>query len=388
MPQSSNRTSPALTKLNPAAAKALTISLSFFLPIFMLYILEPNSFQSAWKGRGPYIFFLFLFFLELLKDWRKFQKKTRNPLKRTKTLAVAATMVAPTIYVIMVFMFGLNRKIIEVGKLFGIQRYGELFLENFWPLSLEYIFLTVFFAASIQLMYGTNGSKRFAASLCFLGATGSFYMIDTFYPYGTLTTLQSFVPFTISSATSVLDWMSYKTLLRPGPQGAVHLIIGGPTGGADWHFYWPSAGIHSVLIYTLVILLFIKDFPFSFPRKTIYSSVPRKFKLIAKNKAISSLLEHEKIRAVVMYAEIFFINFLRMMPLYAIITIGAAGTFIANVLRIVYISTIGSKIGTEQTTELFHGYYGELCFMSWTITYLLILFLLTRKIGQDSAKNK
>ena len=88
-----------------------------------------------------------------------------------------------------------------------------------------------------------------------------------------------------------------------------------------------------------------------------------------------------------MTAETFFINLLKMISLYLIITIGATGTFIANVLRIAHISSIGSKIGSEATNELFHNYYGELYFTSWTIIYLMILLLLSRKIKQDPAKN-
>jgi len=380
------RLSPIKLKPTPTA-KAFFLSLSFLLPIFQLYLFQPESFQSTWKGRAPYIFFLCLFFLELLRAWNKLPKKTLNPLNWTKTSAIAIALAAPTIYIVTAFTLGLNFKIVEIGKLLEIQRHGEYFLKDSWPLSLEYIFLTVFFAASIQLMYGINGSKWFTASLFFLGATGSFYMIDTFYPYGAFTPLQSFVPFTASSATLILGWMDYKTLMLSGPQGAAHLLIGGPTGGAHWYFYWPSAGVHSVITYTLVILLFIKDAPFSPQRKTIHASIPEKLRLIAKKKTLSSMLKREKIRSAIMTAETFSTNLLGMIPLYLIFTIGATGTFIANVLRIVYISIIGSKVGSEATRDLFHSYYGELFFVSWTIIYLMILLLLSRKIEQNPTRN-
>ena len=114
-------------------------------------------------------------------------------------------MAAPTAYVIAVSVFGLSHWIVEIGELLGAGRYGEWFLQHSWPLSLEYLLLTAFFTASIQLMYGINGLKRFLISLFFLGATGSFYMIDTFYPYGTITVLQAFAPITASSAVHVLN---------------------------------------------------------------------------------------------------------------------------------------------------------------------------------------
>lgn len=288
-------------------------------------------------------------------------------------------MATPTTCVITAFILGLNPEIIEVGKLLGAGQYGEWFLKNSWPLSLEYLLLTFFFTASIQLMYGIKGLKQFLVSLFFLGATGTFYMIDTFYPYGTITALQSFVPFTAYSATLVLDWMGYGTLLLSGPYGAVHMLIAGPHGGAHWYLYWPSAGIHSVIIYTLVILLFIKKAPFSSQRKILYASIPRRLKFMAKNNKTSSLLERKLVHTAITAAETFFVNFLRMIPIYVIVVIGAVGTLIANILRIVYISTIGSKIGSE-AAQLFHSYYGELYFIAWILIYLTTLLLLSHRI--------
>lgn len=294
-------------------------------------------------------------------------------------MTVTATIALPITYVIATFVLGLNRKIIAVGKLLGVGRYGEWFLEDSWPLSLEYLLLTFFFTASIHSMYGIKGVKQFLASLFFLGATGTFYMIDTFYPYGTVIVLQSFVPFIAYSTTLVLGWMNYGTLLLSGPEGAVHMLVAGPHGGAHWYLYWPSAGVHSFIIYTLVTLLFIKNSRFSSQRKIIYASIPRRLKFIAKKNKASFLLEHKPIDTAITTAETFFVNFLRMIPLYAIVVIGAVGTFIANILRIVSICTIGSKAGSE-AAQLFHSYHGELYFITWVIIYVIALLLLSHKV--------
>jgi len=356
-----------------ATAKNSIVLLSFILPISILYLLNPNSFQLTWKGRAPYFLFLLFFFIELLMAREKLPKKIFGSIKRKNALAIAATTAAPTIYVISVSFLGMNSNIQELGRLVG-----ATLLEH-WPISFEYLLFMVFFTTSIQLIYGIKGLKRFLVSLFFLGATGFFYMIDTFYPYGTITALQSFVPSTASSATLVLGWMSYGTLLLSGPDGAVHMLIAGPHGGGHWYTYWPSAGIHSLLIYTLVILFFIKKAPFSPQWKVIYASIPRKLRFIAKNKRISFLLEHRIIHTAIMATETLFIDVLRQVPLCLMLVIGAVGTFIANVLRIVTICTIGSKIGSD-AAQLFHNYYGELYFIAWIIIYLIILLLLERKI--------
>lgn len=380
MPSLLSRVRLYLTHLDTTVvAKNLLIPLSFILPISTLYLLHPNSFQLTWKGRAPYLLFLWLFFLELLMAWEKISKKISGYLKWKKTLAVVITMATPTVYVIAVSVFGLSHWIVEIGELLGAGRYGKWFLQDSWPLSLEYLLFTAFFTAFIQLIYGINGLKRFLVSLFFLGATGSFYMIDTFYPYGTLKALQSFVPFTASSAALVLGWMGYGTRLFLRPDGNVLMVVGGPHGGGAWYLYWPCAGIHSLLIYTLVILLFIKDAPFSAQRKVIYASIPRRLKLMAKSKIISSLLERKKIHTAIIAAETFVVNVLRMVPIYIIVVVGAVGTFIVNILRIVSICTIGAKIGSE-AAQLFHSYYGELYFIAWIIIYLIILLLLSRRI--------
>lgn len=368
-----------------ATAKNLIIPLSFILPISVLHLLNPDTFQWTWKGRAPYLFFLWLFCLELIMAWEKLPKKIIGSLRWRKTLAVAAAVAAPTAYVITVSVFGLNQWIVEIGKILGAGQYGETFLKENWPISFEYLLLTALFTASIQLTYGIKGLKRFVVSLFFLGATGSFYMIDTFYPYATLKALQSFVPFTASSAALVLDWMGYGTRLFFLSDGTVLVLVAGPHGGAAWGINWPCAGIHSLLIYTLVILLFLKGAPFSPQRKAIYASIPRKLKLMAKIRGISSLLEHKTIHTATMAAERLVVNVLRMVPIYVIVVIGAVGTFIVNVLRIVSICTIGSEIGSE-AGQRFHSYYGELYFIAWITIYLMILLLLSRRIRPRQAE--
>lgn len=243
MPSLLSRVRLYLTHLDTTVvAKNLLIPLSFILPISTLYLLHPNSFQLTWKGRAPYLLFLWLFFLELLMAWEKISKKISGYLKWKKTLTVVITMATPTVYVIAVSVFGLSHWIVEIGELLGAGRYGKWFLQDSWPLSLEYLLFTAFFTAFIQLIYGINGLKRFLVSLFFLGATGSFYMIDTFYPYGTLKALQSFVPFTASSAALVLGWMGYGTRLFLRPDGNVLMVVGGPTEEELGTFTGPAPG--------------------------------------------------------------------------------------------------------------------------------------------------
>jgi len=162
-----------------AFMEGLFVPFSLVLPILVLYIFDPNSFQSAWKGRFPYIFFLWLFVLELALAWRRLPKNTLGTSKWVRTLVAAVAMAIPTAYAVATFHFGLNQEIVELGKWVGVpyEVYGPWFLQFSWPLSFEYLVFTVFFAASVLLTFGIKGLRRFSVSLFFLGAIGSFYMV-------------------------------------------------------------------------------------------------------------------------------------------------------------------------------------------------------------------
>jgi len=397
----SSRIRQLLAHLNvKTAAKTLIIPFSFILPILTLYIFDPNSFQYTWKGRAPYLFFLWLFFLELVLAWGKLPKNQITPLRWERilaagtimivstayviciskfefsvreiielgkilrlpswflasywpllieyliftafftayiwnthgidelrcrrTLTTATAMAVPTAYVICVSKFGLSSEIIELGKIFGLSAH---FLHSHWPLSLEYLILTAFFTTSLLFLYKVDGLKRFPVSLFFIGAIGTFYLIDTFYPFGTLTILQAFVPLTASFVGLILSWLGYEVaiLSRLGrPEDYTYLRIAGGHSSFEVAIYWPCAGLHSLFIYTFVILLFIKDIKISPKTKLAY------------------------------------------------FLIGAFGTFIVNTLRISSICIIGINAGAN-AAQMFHTYYGELFFIGWILVYPLAI---------------
>ena len=308
----------------------LLILLSFIPPILALYFLDPSLFEFTWKGRAPHLIFLWLLLLELALAWGKLVEKQSAPYSWFKKVTIAIIVAVPTAYVLGVYFLGFNHNIVELGKSIGIP-FGRLppgivrewFPEVSWPLSLEYIAFTAFFAASILLMYGWWGLKRFSVSLFFIGATGVFYLIDTFYPYGTFTFLQALAPVTASSTVQVLNWMGYKAYIWFFIEDMPVLYVAGLPGPPP-AIAWGCAGVQSLFIYTFTILLFLKGHASSLIRKVIY------------------------------------------------VTVGAIGTFIVNVLRIVSYCIIGINTG-RPTAEIFHKYYGELYFMAWMIVYVLII---------------
>lgn len=323
------------------AWRKLIIPFFFVLGISTLYLLDPHPFESVWKGRAPQLIFLWLLFLELVLGWEKLSGR-RSSVPRLFTVVSAIVAATPLIYVTSVFFLGLNHNIVELGKSIGIP-FGkvppgteiQLFIEASWPISLEYILFATFFAISLLVIYGKEGPKRFSVSLFFLGATGVFYMIDTLYPFGTFTVLQAFAPVTASSAVHVLNWMGYEASIPGFYEGMPILYVGG-LQVVSAVIGWPCAGVQSLFIYTFTILLFLKDAAISSVRKVIY------------------------------------------------VVVGAIGTFVVNVLRIVSYFVIGVNAGV-QAREIFHKYYGELYFIVWIIAYLLVIIYGGRVLKKLSA---
>ena len=317
-----------LTQLNfKANARKIIIPLFFVLPISMLYVLDPDSFNYTWKGRALYLFFLWLLFLELILAWEKLTQKNLASLRKSRIVAIGVTASIPVVYVLCVNLLRLNPLLIQLGE--QILTYWHFSLANlhYWPISLEYLVFTILFTATIWLAYEVEGLKQFSISLFLLGAIGTIYMIDTFYPYGAFTPFQAFVPFTASSAAQILNWMGYKTFFMPYQvQDTPVLYASGSSGQAGFAIGWPCAGVQSLFIYTCVILLFFKKSTIPMIQKIIY------------------------------------------------FVIGAVGTYIVNILRIVSIYVVAINQGMP-AAQVFHNYYGEFYSMTWIVTYLLIIIL-------------
>ncbi len=324
--------------------KIALVFAAFIIPVLILYSLDAKSFNLLWKGRAPYFLFLWLFFLETALGWKKIKIERTidwTKLSVLKTLLTAIVMLLPTLYSLGLY-FGLSDWIVNLGRAIGVPILNgdEWFVTHSWPFSFEYILFATFFLASIWLLYGFRGVKSFAVSSVFIGGVGAFYLIDTFYPYGTFTVLQSFVPITVFGASSILNLLGYGTQTFPGSADSLGLTVTGAGGSYSALVSWSCAGSHSLLLYSFMIMLFLRDTGINRLRKTIY------------------------------------------------IVVGAAGTFFVNILRVVAILTAGVNGGDSLATQ-FHEFYGEFFFISWMFIYLSIVFLSeTRLIGKISSMRR
>ena len=293
---------------------------SFLVPIIILYYLFPESFVTTWKGRTFYMFFVWLMFLETYINWEKLKTKAPFKLQQWKTIPFLFFLVFPT-----VFIFGLYFLEWEIFI-------GDLTKDissapaHYWSLSFEYIIFTICLSVLLLLKYGVEGLKLFSISTAFVGVIGSIYLLDTMYPYGAFQPFQALVPVTAYCAAQLLNSMGYKTTLASGLHGTTRLKLYNASGTylVGYDIAWPCAGVHSLILYSLVILLFLKQ-----------------LKLSAFQKFVCYI-------------------------------VGAIVTFFLNVLRIVSIYLVTVNYGQDAAT-VFHDYYGELYVVLWTLAYPFLI---------------
>ena len=304
--------------------------IAFIPPLLILYYLYPASFEATWEGRTFYLFFVWLISLELILNWDKVQESKISKATRARTAAFIVVVLLPTLYVIATNYFGINTAIVNWATSYNV----DPNVAGFIPLSTEYLVLTVLFASLISLDFGIGRLKDFALSTLFLGAIGSIYTINNFYPYGSFTPFQIPVPITTQLAASFLNLMGYRTSVSQASNSGWLSTLTvmdpkKPLNTATFSIAWPCAGVESLIIYTITILIFLKGSAVSWRRGTIYFAVG----------------------ATVTY----FINILRIATIF-----------------IIQINTGGGNSLTPQAQE-FHNYYGQLYSVTWIVLYPLII---------------
>ncbi len=307
--------------------------ISFIIPFLIIYRLDPDSFQKTYQGRTFYIFFLWLVSLEIMLNWEKIRKKQIRTLKPIRTISLIISLLLPTIYVVVANYCGLNAIIVETAKQNNVP------LAHLVPLSTEYLVFVALFALIILLAYGNKRLLDFAIPMFFLVSIGVIYTIDDLYPYGWFTPFQTLVPATATLTANVLNLMGYEpsmlSIRDPDHGDLIRMTVcdtKNPLKSATLDIAWPCAGVESLIIYTVTIPLFFKK-----------TAIPWKHRLV------------------------YFV-------------IGAAITYVINILRVVTIFLIAVNGGDFWP---FHNYYGWLYSTTWIISYPLIIIgsrILWRKI--------
>jgi exosortase/archaeosortase family protein len=263
-----------------------------------------------------------------------------------RTVLFAIALLLPTVYVVAANYCGINTIITDLTSRYispftYLPPGQSIVIAGQVPISFEYLVFAAFFCLMILLAYGISTLADFSLSLTFAGIIGLLFTMDQLYPEK-LTPLMIFVPSTAMLAAKVLTLMGYHITVLSFST-TMPLLIATNRYGQSFGAYidWACAGVESLIIYTVVILLFL--------RKTI---IPWKYRIIY-------------------------------------FAIGAAVTYFINTLRIATLFVLGIEYGGSSSIwQSFHNYYGMLYSMTWIVSYPLIIIgsrALLVKIRQRNA---
>lgn len=325
-----------LVKAKSGLVFKVLLLVSFAVPLLWLYFLDALSFELMWKGRTFQLFFIWLIGLELILDWENIQASKLEKFLSIRTIAFVFSLMFPTLYVVSSYYGGLNGAITNWATQNSIQWAESM------PLSTEYLSFALLFCLIIGLSSGIKGLKTFFVPTFFLVLVGILYTIDNVFPYGQFTPFQIFVPTTTTLAAAFLSIMGYGTSItyeQSSLQGNMPVLTATnlqTNASSTFQIAWPCAGIESFLIFTVIILLFLKRMNLSWKSKLGY------------------------------------------------FVFGAIITYIINSLRIVSIFLIDMNGGN---IDMFHFYYGPLIAMSWIVSYPVII-LFSQRLWKKIRKPK
>jgi thaumarchaeosortase len=197
-------------------------------------------------------------------------------------------------------------------------------------LAMDYVAYAVFCLVATALLYSVRSILLMATPVIYLVGSGVLDMMDAYFPEDSLAFLQVWVYLIWNVVVFLLGLMGYHIDINPiatkiNPPSlllqANRLYLWGYRGFIGLVIYWPSSGVVSMIVYSLVILVLM-----------VKLDAPRKRKLV-----------------------------------YA--AIGAVGTYFVNVIRITLIVLYVTYISLD--FEAFHESIGEILFIIWIFAYLL-----------------
>jgi thaumarchaeosortase len=285
-------------------------------PILFALAVFPDSFSLSWnQGRGGFLFALAFIIAEIVG------LKIMIPTKRLLAVVPLAVL---TIAYIVGLEYGLRDFILSSSEQYNVQ------LIYSWTWMWDFIVMVIFVIASLTIYFGKRWIRIAPAGPIFLGGSAIILSLDAFFPYDTLGPLQYVVPYLVQANVWLIG--IFDLGVATGRDNI--MFLKGDHGTMVLQVFWPSAGVHSVIIFSLVMGAFL-----------LKMNIPRRRK------------------------SIYFI-------------LGIIGTIIVNMIRIFSLSWYALKVTTNaEQWEEFHSVAGEIMFLPWLFVFLVIVILIeTRRL--------
>ena len=297
-------------------------------PILFAMIAYPDSIAWSWnEGRGGYLFALIFVVAELIG--------LRIVISKKRLLA-AIPFALVTIAYLVSLEHGLRDDIIAYGESIDI----PLIFSFTWMW--DFIVMAIFVLVVLTIFFGKRWIRIAPAGPIFLTGTAVILSLDAFFPYDTLGPLQYIVPYFVQANVWVITVLELGTAVARDNV----MFLRGDHGSMALQVFWPSAGVHSIIIFSLVIGAFMLKMNIPRARKSIY------------------------------------------------FILGIIGTITVNLIRIFSLSWYALKVTTDPVAwEEYHKIAGEIMFLPWLFAFILIVIVIeTRRLKKmesegNSSKN-
>jgi thaumarchaeosortase len=305
----------------------LAVTLVLIFPILFTFVVYPNTFSLSWnEGRGGFLFAMAFIAADLI---------ALNQRIKIKKFMMAIGLIVPTLAYFIALNLGLRDLIVAAAPHYHVQ------LIYSWTWMWDFIVMALYVGFSLTLLFGKRWYKVAPAGPIYLIGSAIILSFDAFFPYDSLGPLQLIVPLYLQIDQAVIGFIdNYIMNIGPSDPATAHgnlLALNGLHGPFALKVYWPSAGVHSMIIYTLVMLAFLLKMEIPVKRKLVYFGI------------------------------------------------GAIGTAAINVIRIISLSFFALVITTNTDDwEAFHSVAGEILFLPWLAIYLATVIYLESKNARRS----
>jgi thaumarchaeosortase len=317
----SNKKNTITTKLF-GFSPGLAVILILIAPILFTIIVFPNTFSLSWnQGRGGFLFAMAFIVAELIG--------LRHNIPNERFYIVIGLSTLTIVYFI-ALPLGLRDSIIAAAP------YYKVHLVYSWEWMWDFIIMSIYVGSSLGILFGKKWYKIAPAGVIYLVGSTAILSLDTFFPYDSLGPLQFIVPIYLQIDQRVIGFID-NHIINVGPDTPASslgnlLMLNGLHGPFALQVFWPSAGVHSMIIYTLVMLAFLLKMEIPLERKLVYFAI------------------------------------------------GIIGTAIVNLIRIISLSLFALLITTNVSEwESFHSVAGEIMFLPWLGIYLASVMYLESK---------
>ena len=283
-------------------------------PLAIALALDPDSFGFSWnQGRGGFLFALAFVAAELVG--------LKVAVSRARLL-VAVPVAASAVAYFVALEYGLRDYMREMAATYDVQ------LVDSWVWMWDFVVAATVVMAIMFVLFGKRWIRLGPAGPIFLAGSAAILSLDAFFPYDTLGPLQYIVPYLVEANVGIINLLDLGTATARDNI----MFLRGDFGPMVLQVFWPSAGVHSVIIYSLVMMAFLLKMRIPRGRKSVYFAV------------------------------------------------GIAGTIVVNMIRIFSLSVYALKVTTDaQQWEAFHQVAGEIMFLPWLFGFLFIVMLVESK---------